>query len=159
MTQIITFVIFGGLGFMLLFVGAGQWLQQRRLLSRIVPIEAIITHSAVSSSTSANTDRRLLRSNSTTSHSPEIRFRYRFGGAEHESDLLRPTAIGVGYAAHDSAAEVIAPYPLGAKVGAFVNPAFPDKAFLIAEKGNGPIVFLVLGVILPPLAWVIGGLI
>lgn len=159
MTQIITFLIFGGLGFMLLFVGARQWIQQRRLLARIVPIDVIITHAAVATSTSANTDARLLRNNSTTSHAPELRFRYRFGGAEHESDLLRPTAIGVGYASRESAAEVIAPYPLNAKVRAFVNPDFPDKAFLIAEKGNGPIVFLVLGVILPPLAWVIGGLI
>ena len=61
-----------------------------------------------------------------------------------------------GYASESDAAEVLAPFPLNAKVRAFVNAAHPEQAFLIGEKSNGPIVFLVLGLLLPPLGWFIG---
>ncbi len=159
MTQLITFVIFGGFGLMMLCVGGRQFIQQRRLLSRALPVDAVITHSAVFSGNSSNTDTRLLRDNSTTTHRPDVRFRYRVNGREYESDLLHPTSIVVTYASRAAAAEALEPYPLDAKIRALVNPAWPDKAFLIATAGAGPIVFIIIGVLLPPLAWIIGGLI
>ena len=159
MAQLITFLIFGGFGLMMLYVGITQLIQQRRLLGRALPVDAVVTHSAVFSSTSSNTDTRVLRSNSTTTHRPDVRFRYRVNGREYESDLLYPTSIVVTYASRDAAAEALAPYPLDAKIRAFANPELPDKAFLIATAGAGPIVFIILGVLLPPLAWIVGALI
>ena len=156
MAQIITFVIFGGFGLMLLFVGVTQFVKQRRNLTHAERVDATIIHSAVFSSDSANTDRRLGRSNSTTSHRPDVRFRYRVSGTEYESDLLHPNIIVRGYASAESAAAALAPFPLNATVRAYVDPAHPDQAFLIAEAGNGPIVFIVLGLVVPPLAWVVG---
>jgi hypothetical protein len=159
MTQIITFLIFGGFGAMFLVVGARQWLQQRRRLAAMQPVEAVVVDVGVRSGTSSNTDTRLLRDNSTTTHEPVVRFRYRLGGREYESDMLRPTNIVRTYASRDAAIAVLKPYAPGARIRALVDPAEPDKAFLIAEAGAGPAVFLVLGVLLPPIAWFVGGLI
>jgi hypothetical protein len=60
---------------MLLYVGITQFIQQRRNLADARPIEATVIHSQVVSSTTADTDGRVGFSNSTTSHSPEVRFR------------------------------------------------------------------------------------
>lgn len=158
MAQITAFLIFGGFGLMFLVVGVRQWLQQRRLLGAMRPVDAVILETGVRSSTSANTDTRVLRDNSTTTHEPVVRFRYQVAGRAYESDLLRPTSIVVTYASHAAAAAVLAPYARGATVRAMVNPAEPDKGFLIAEPSAAPTVFLVLGMVLPPLAWFVGGL-
>ena len=156
MARIIAFLIFGGFGLFMFFYGARQFLLQRRLLRNAIPISAVITHSAVFSSTSSNTDRRVGRSTSTTTHRPDVRFRYEIDGQSHESDLLHPNSIVVTYASRESAAEALAPYPPGATVRALVDPGVPDKAFLIAQAGAGPKVFMVVGAILPPLVWWLG---
>ena len=52
MAHIITFIVFGGLGLMLLFVGSTQWLQQRRALANAQHVPATIAQSQVFSSTS-----------------------------------------------------------------------------------------------------------
>lgn len=153
MARIIVFLIFGGFGFVMLYVGVTQYWLQRRLLSRAEPIDAEITHSAVFTSTSSDTDASLQRNTSTTSHRADVKFRYAVNGEIYESDLLHPNIIVRGYASRDAAAEALVPYPVGARVRAFVDPGAPSKAFLIAEAGRGPIVFIVIGVVLPPLAW------
>ncbi len=156
MARIITVIIFGGFGLVMLYVGITQFFRQRRLLTHAERVDAVIVHSRVFSSTSADTDTRLNRSNSTTTHRPDVKFRYRVGGTEHESDLLHPNIIVRGYASREDAAEALVPFPLDAKVRAFVDPAHPDQAFLIAEAGNGPVVFIIIGLLLPPLAWFVG---
>jgi hypothetical protein len=156
MAQWITFLIFGGFGVMLLYVGITQFVQQRRNLADARPIEATVVHSQVVSHTSADTDSRLGRSTSTTSHRPDIRFRYQVLGTEYESDRLRPNIIVTSYASTESAAEALKSFPLHATVRAYVDPAHPEQAFLIRESGNGPMVFIVLGLVLPPLAWFVG---
>ncbi len=156
MAQIITFLIFGGFGLVMLFVGLTQFVQQRRLLSNSERIDAVIVHSQVFSSTSANTDRRLLRSTSTTTHRPDVKFRYHIGGTEHESDLMYPNIIVQTYASREAAEEALVPFPLHAKVRCYVNLSLPDKAFLIPTAGSGPVVFIVLGLLLPPIAWFVG---
>jgi hypothetical protein len=156
MAQIITFLIFGSLGLMLLVVGSTQFVQQRRNLAHAERVEATITHSQVFTSTSSNTNRELLRSNSTTTHRPDVRFRYTVAGRSHESDLLYPTSIARTYASHEAAARELAPYPLQARVNAYVDRTQPGKAFLIAEASQAPAVFIVLGLLLPPLAWFFG---
>jgi len=149
----IAFILFGGFGLMMLGVGARQFYLQKQLLRRAQPIEVVITRSEVRSHTSADTDPRLLRSNSTTTHRPDIRFRYEIGGRSHESDLLHPNIIVSSYGSRESAEEVVRSYPVGARVPAFVDPRNPDKAFLKAEATAGPVVFMVIGLVLVPLFW------
>lgn len=157
MAQIITFIIFGGFGFVMLYIGVTQLFQQKRLIQNAETVDAVITHSEVFTSKSADTDGKLGTSNSTTSHRPDVKFRYTVSGHEYESDLLHPTIIVRGYASRESAAEALVPFPVGAKVRASVDPSLPDKAYLVAESSNAPTVFIVIGILLPPLAWFIGG--
>ena len=156
MARILTFIIFGGFGLVMLYVGVTQFVQQRRSLEHAERVDATIVHSEVFTSTSADTDHRLGRSNSTTTHRPDVKFRYRVSGQEYESDLMYPTIIVTSYASHASAREALAPFPLQAKVRAYVDPSHPEQAFLIASSRNGPIVFIIIGVLLPPLAWFVG---
>jgi hypothetical protein len=149
----IAFVLFGGGGLVLLWVGVTQYRLQRRLLGHSVPVEVEIVKSEVFSSTSRDTDRRPGRSTSTTTHRPDVRFRYEVDGRTYESDLIYPNVIVRSYASHGAAAEELRPFPVGGRVVGFVDPTIPDKAFLIRDEGGGPKVFIVLGVILPPLAW------
>jgi hypothetical protein len=153
MARAITMLIFGGFGVMFLCVGLSQFMQQRRSLANSVEIVATIMHSAVHTSTSTDTDGRLISSNSTTTHRPDVRFTYVVAGKAYESDLLYPTIIVRGYASTDAVEEVLAPYPVNATVPAFVDPSHPDQAFLIAERSRAPIVFIVLGLMVPTLAW------
>ncbi len=157
MAQIITFILFGGLGLMLLVVGVVQMRQQRRNLAHAEPVVATIEHAAVFTSTSADTDPRLDRNTSTTSHRPDVRFRYEVAGRTWRSERLYPSVIVRSYATAAAAAEELAPFPVNAQVRAWVNPAYPEQAFLIAEAGQAPLVFVVLGLLLPPLAWFVGG--
>jgi len=149
----IAFIIFGGGGLVLLYVGVTQYFLQRRLLANAETIEVQIIKSEVHKSVSADTDSRLGRDNSTVSYRPDVRFRYTFRGTEYESDLLRPTIIVHSYGSEDSASEELAPFPVGGEVRAYVDAENPDKAYLLQESGAGPVVFIIVGLILPPLAW------
>lgn len=156
MAQIIVFLIFGGFGFVMLYVGVTQYFRQRRLLRRAEPVEVTILKSEVFSGKSMDTDDRLGRDNSTITHRPEVQFCYEVDGQTYESDLLHPNIIVVTYASREEAAKVLAPYPVNTKVQAFVDPRTPAQAYLIAEAGAGPIVFIILGLVLPPLSWFVG---
>lgn len=156
MASIITWLICCGFAAMFLYVGATQFWQQRRNLQYAEMVDAVIVHSTVVVSTTRDTDNRVGFSNSTTTHSPDVRFSYVVAGQSYESSRLYPNIIERSYASASAAAEQLAPFPVNAKVRVYVDPAHPEQAFLIAEKGNGPIVFLVLGVLLPPLGWVLG---
>ena len=155
MARIITYLIFGGFAAMFLYVGLTQFVQQRRNLTHAERIDATIVHSAVRSSTSKDTDGRVGFSNNTTTHTPDVRFRYVVSGEQYESEQLYPTIIGRSYASQSAAAEVLAPFPVNAKVRAYVDPAHPQHAFLINESSNGPVVFLVLGILMPLLGWLV----
>lgn len=154
--QIITLLIFCGFASMFLYVGAVQFWQQRRNLANAERVDAVIVHSAVKTTTTRDSDGRVGFSNSTTSHLPEVRFQYDVGGRQYASERLYPSIIERGYASEAAAAEVLAPFRLQSTVRAYVNEAHPDQAFLIAERTNGPLVFLILGVLLPPLGWFVG---
>jgi hypothetical protein len=156
MARIITFIIFGGFGFVLLYVGVTQYFMQRRLLAHAQRVDARIVHSEVFTSTSADTDPRMLRSTSTTTHRPDVKFRYQVGGTEYESDLIHPNIIVTAYPSREAAAQVLEPFPINTTVRAYVDPSLPSKAYLIPSAGKGPIVFMILGLVLPPLAWWVG---
>lgn len=141
-----------GLGLMLLTVGVREFLLQRRTLDGVTQIDAVIVSAQVTKSVSADTDPRLMRSTSTTSFSPEVRFRYTISGSTYESDMLRPTVIGRGYASQSAAQEEIQPFVPGAVVTAFVHPEHPTRGFLIAERSAAPAVFIAVGTVLLPVA-------
>jgi hypothetical protein len=156
MVRIIVFIIFGGFGLVMLYVGVTQMVTQRRLLANAERVDAVIVHSDVFSSTSSDNDSRPLRSTSTTTHRPDVKFRYRVKGKDYESDLMYPNIIVQTYASRESAAEALVPFPLNAAVRAYVDPSLPDKAYLIASAGSGPTVFIIIGLLLPPVAWFVG---
>jgi hypothetical protein len=156
MARIITLMICSGFAAMFLYVGVVQFWQQRRNLAHAERVDAIIVHSAVKTSTTRDTDQRVGFSNSTTSYLPEVRFQYEVRGTTYASERLYPSIIARSYGSQSSAAETLAPFPLQSRVRAYVNEAHPDQAFLIAERSNGPVVFVVLGLLLPPLGWFIG---
>lgn len=151
--RLVITAVFGSFGLVLLYVGLRQYLLQRRLLSHANPVEAEVVVSEVQSSTSSGSGSGPLRKSGTTSHVPVVRFRYQVHGTWHESDLLRPTSIARGHASRDSAAAELTPYPVGARVIARVNPALPDKGYLLEEASAAPVVFIILGILVPPLAW------
>lgn len=151
MQQFVVFLIFGGMGFMLLYVGCTQWWLQRRLMRHAVPVPARIVPSAVHSASRDDDD--------ATTHRPALRFRYQCQGRSYESDMLHPTIIvHGGPGGGDTATGQLLNKPPGASVLAYVDPAHPDKGFLLPQASIGPAVFVLLGTLLPPLAWVIGGL-
>ena len=130
MAQRITFVIFGGGGLALLYVGVTQYFLQRRLMANAIAIEVEIIKSEIFQSVSADTDQRLNRNNSTTSFRPEIRFRYTFAEREYESDLLRPAIIVRGYASAENAAKELAAFHIGANRWPMSTRGIPTKLFL-----------------------------
>jgi hypothetical protein len=146
-----TIILLVGLGFgvMMLYVGVTQFFAQRALTAHPQRIRVEIVHSQVKGSKSSDTDSRPLRDNSTTSYTPEVRFRYTVDGKTYESDLLRPTMIQTGHASQQSAADEIAAFPVGAQIEAFYNPLLPDKAFLLNEPSSGPVVFMIVGLVVP----------
>ena len=140
-------LMFGGLGVMLIGVGVREWFIQRRVMATAVGVDAVILSAEVKSSRSADTDQRLLRDNSTTSHTPEVRFGYVFNGVRYESDMLYPTVIVRGYASRESAAEEIRAYTPGATVKAFADASFPERGFLRLESSSNPKWFIAAGVV------------
>jgi hypothetical protein len=159
MTDVIMKIIFVGaalgLGIMLLSVGIRELVLQKRTLDGVMPVDAVIVSAEVVKSTSPDMDRRLLRNDSTTSYSPEVRFRYTLADMTYESEMLRPTIIVRGYASESAAKEEIQTFSPGAVVTAFVNPEYPSRGFLIAERSAAPAVFITVGIILLPIAGVL----
>jgi len=151
--QIIVYAVVAGFGLVMLYVGLTELAAQRRALTSAVAVEAEIVSSGVRESCSRDSDTRLLRDNSTTSYTSEVKFRYAVAGVIYESDMLRPTVIVQGHASRDSAEEELRPFPVGAKVSAWVDPATPERGFLVKEGFAGPMVFTILGLLLPTVGW------
>ncbi|MBX3380766.1 MAG: DUF3592 domain-containing protein [Phycisphaeraceae bacterium] len=138
---------FGGLGITLIAVGTRELFIQKRVMANAVEVEAVVLSATVKESTSPDTDRRLLRDNSTKSYVPEVRFAYTMGGVRYESDLLYPTVIVNGYASRERALEEIGEYTPGAKVRAYADASVPQRGFLRFENSANPKWFIVVGVL------------
>ena len=146
-------LIFGGGGLVMFYVGAREWIVQRAAMIDSVAIPAQIVESVVRTSKSEPAGSgELLKDDSTTTHSADVRFRYTISGQTYESDRLRPSAIVRTHGSKLSAEDELKPFPLGAAVNAFVIPSMPDKAFLIRETSSGPFVFMIVGFLLTPIA-------
>lgn len=59
----------------------------------------------------------------------EVRFRYTVQGVTHEGQRLK--AFGRHYLSREEAEQALAPYPVGARVPVFYDPARPDVSVLI----------------------------
>lgn len=140
-------LMLGGLGVTLIVVGVREHFIQRRLMATAVPVDAVILSAEVKTTRSADTDSRPLRDNSTTSHTPEVRFAYTFGGVRYESDQLYPTIIQRAYASAESAAEDIREYAPGKNVRAYADASAPERGFLRLEASNNPKWFALAGVL------------
>ena len=120
---------------LLVLVGTFAWIgisdvrHQAVLLERSVETPATIMSSKVSTQTS--TTRTSGGGHSTTTiHIPEVRFTYQFGGRARMGQRVYPTARNGDLA---WAKRVVAGFPVGAEVSAWVDPANPDESFLIRE--------------------------
>jgi hypothetical protein len=159
--RIIVLIVFGGFGLFMLYVGSTQFIQQRRLLSTTQLVDAEIVVSEVrtiTETTSSSSTSNFSGGGRHTTHSPEVQFSYEFQGVSYQSDMIYPTTIGSAYGSYDSVLEELKPFPAGARVKAFVSSAAPDKAFLKPVSGSGPVVFMIVGLLLPPIAWLFGKL-
>lgn len=144
-----------GFGIMMLYVGITQYFLQRALVADPKRVTVTIIQSEVSKHQSSNTRREPLRDDSTISYNAEVKFSYTIDGKMYESDMIKPTIIVQGYASRSSAEDVIKPYPLGAKVEAYYGVGHPDKAYLIRETSAGPVVFIIVGLVVPVAAWAV----
>ena len=158
--RLIVLLVFGGFGLFMLYIGATQFVQQRRLLSTAQPVDAqiVVSHVRTTTESSSSSSTGNFSSGHRTVHSPEVQFSYEFEGVSYQSDMIYPTIIGTSYGSFDSAQEELKPFPAGSQVKAFVSSAAPDKAFLKPVSGSGPIVFMIIGFVLPPIAWFVGKL-
>lgn len=146
-------LIFGGLGGMLLVVGVREMSRQAWLIRTADEVPAVVIEKTVHKSTSADTDRRTLRDNSTNSYEPIVRFRYTVDGVQHESTMLQPTVIVQAYPSEEGAAERIAAYEVGEPVTAHVARSRPTMGFLERRASLGPLIFTTLGIAVPPVVW------
>lgn len=137
----------GGLGVMLIVVGAREFLSQRRMLATAVPVEAVILSAQVTSAASISTDSRPLRSSTTMSHRPCVRFRYTFRGVCYESELLYATVIERGFASREEAAAEIHEYSPRATVRAYADASTPERGFLRLERTSRPACFMGAGLL------------
>jgi len=149
LAQLGTFLIFGGMGLVFLVVGLKQWRLQHRLMRHASPVPARVVELEP-----------LPPDPDEPRSGPRRRFafRYRIGGRSYDSDMIHPNAIVEGDGGQDGRAGTLAGHAVGASVMVYVDPTHPDKGFLTPRAGAGPAVFVALGLLLPPVAWWVGGL-
>ena len=138
-------VVFGTIGLVMLLFGAYEVFMQRRLMASSQEVQATISESSVSISRDLSTDSN--SSPSAFSYEPVVKFSYEIAGKQHESTLLRPLITGRAYNSEAAAANELTPFPAGKRVVAFVNPKYPDRAYLLREPSQRPVNFMIIGVI------------
>ena len=155
MIQWVIFTAFLAFGVVMVYVGVTQFWLQRELTATPRRVTATIVSSEVKASESADTNRDTLRSNSTITYRPDVRFAYEINGKPYESDLLYPTIIVRTYASHGSAAAELKPFPAGATVEAYYGVNRPAQAYLVHETSAGPVIFIIVGLIAPVAAFLV----
>lgn len=121
---------------------AGGWLafsQDRRIVSAR-PVDAVVVESR----------EKLVHTKKSTTSYAHIRYRYAAGGRDHESSQLYPSALY----ADAPTGEMLARFPDGARVTAWVDPADPSRAFLVRAHSFVP--YLIALVAAPILALAAG---
>jgi len=151
----IIMAVFCGFSIVMLYVGITQFFVQRELTSDPRRVTVKITKSEVFRSETKDTNHGDLRDTSTVSYRPDVQFSYAIDGKTYESDLLYPTIIVRTYASRESAESELKPFPVGASVDAYYGVNRPAQAYLVLEKSAGPIVFIIVGLIVPVVTWLV----
>lgn len=133
-------VLFGYVftGFACLFLAVGIWLAwgQARLMRTAVAVPAVIDGAHVDSH---------LGSKGATIYKPVVDFTYRVDGTVHTGHDPLPMVVSTSSSA--PAELVVAQFKAGQEVSAWVDPANPDKAFLLRETSFFPYVFIIFPMI------------
>lgn len=79
-------------------------------------------------------------------YQPHVRYRYQAGGRERIGRRLAPLN-GWGHDEDKLAEQVIARYPVGLRLTAYVNPAHPDQAVLVREPAKGELSHNIVGTV------------
>jgi hypothetical protein len=110
----------------------GAWLafSQHRLVTSAQPVDAVVLESRD----------ELVRTKKSTTRYAHVRYRYAFDGRDHESTQLYPSALYVD----DPTDDLLAQYPAGARVTAWVDPAAPSRAFLLRAHSFLPYAIVLL---------------
>jgi len=151
----IILAVFGGFSIMMLYVGITQYFVQRELTADPRRVTVKNVKSEVFRSESRDTNHGDLRDTSTVSYRPDVRFAYDVDGKSYESDLIYPTIIVRTYASHESAEDELRPFPVGASVEAYYGVNRPAQAYLVRETSAGPVVFIIVGLIVPVVTWLV----
>jgi hypothetical protein len=78
---------------------------------------------------------------------PEVRYTYQYRGSTYRSEQVYPGVEARGYYDRSKAVSVTDSYEPGATVTAYVRPDQPSNAFLIRERGSGPLWGMGIGVL------------
>ncbi|OIB56503.1 DUF3592 domain-containing protein [Natrialba sp. SSL1] len=130
---------------LLLLVGAGViWLgysdytTQEERLENAVEVDAEIVETDV--------DRRSSSSGSSGStYYPVVEFEYTYEESTYTSSNLHASDSRSGHSSRSAAQSIVAEYPEGEQVTAYLDPSEPEAAFLETEQSNAPVLWMVLG--------------
>ncbi|ADD04315.1 DUF3592 family protein [Natrialba magadii ATCC 43099] len=132
---------------LLLLVGAGViWLgysdytTQEERLENAVEVDAEIVETDV--------DRRSSSSGSSGStYYPVVEFEYSYEESTYTSSNLHASDSRSGHSSRSAAQSIVAEYPEGEQVTAYLDPSEPETAFLETEESNSPFLWMGVGVL------------
>ena len=132
----------------LLFAGVGSfgYVKEKEALEAGEPVEAEILSSRVVEEESTSSTRRngRRRTETSTTYYPSITYRYEVEGKDYRSSKVTP-GFGRSSKGREWAEQIVAEHPEGAVTTAFVDPAAPDRAFLV-EESSRVLYFIFIGV-------------
>jgi Protein of unknown function (DUF3592) len=124
------------------FVFVGGYInvqRERRISARWPTVTGTITVSEVVEQIHTEEDDKEIRD--VTEYLPNIRYKYRVGGRDYFSDR-RKWGMDTIYAMREWAEEKLAPFPVGAPVQVYYDPADPASAVLEPKSGRGTLTYL-----------------
>ena len=127
-----------GIGVFFVILGLNMMYDQARLNDVAIAVPATVVSSRVQRSTT----RGQPDSGGTTSYWADIHFTYAYEGKVRTSDKVWPVGEGQSEAA---IRRIVARYPAGAQVSAFIIPDDPDTAFLEKRWSHMPYISVCVG--------------
>lgn len=128
--------IFMVIGLVMAGYGFTQYQGQSESINNAVNITATVT----------DTDVRIDSSRrGGIDYQAEITFNYSYEGNNYSSDFIYPLDDDREFNQESEAENFIGNYPVGERVEASVNPEKPGEAFLMAERSDQPLLFMIIG--------------
>jgi len=123
-------------GLTLVGYGAVGYVQASTALSDTVEVDAQITETNIEEVTAFRGD---------TMYAPAATFEYRYQGATYTSDHVFPAGTTERYRSRETAESLLAEFPAGETVTAYVSPGEPGEAFLRDARSDTSGRFFVFG--------------